>query len=68
MDAECESADLAFSEDIGEVKAMQTSTLWLLAILLGVSLVALANIQYPRARDTEKKTGRCETIAHVTST
>ena len=55
MDAECESADLAFSEDIGEVKAMQTSTLWLLAILLGVSLVARANIQYPRARDTEKK-------------
>jgi len=35
---------------------MEPSTLWLIAIIFGVSLAALANIQYARARDAEKKT------------
>jgi hypothetical protein len=35
---------------------MEPSTLWLITIVFGASLVALANIQYARARDAEKKT------------
>lgn len=34
---------------------MQASTMWLLAIVIGVSLAALANIQYARTRDAEKR-------------
>ena len=32
-----------------------TSTSWIIVIVIGVALVAVANIQYPRAKDAEDK-------------
>jgi hypothetical protein len=44
----------------GELLTMQGSTFWMIMIFIGVLLVAWANIEYPHAREKEKRKAAAE--------